>query len=255
MHFITMEKLLGQSLQLLGLSRKEIKFFITCFTIGPATVQEIQHKARLERSTAYLLAQELLEKGFLAEDFRNYKKTLRTIESKDILRLLASKQRVLGRSELALKERLSELDALYQASDIRPKVRVFQGKKGLIDVQTDILSAQKEIFLWSNQQTESRFFTQAYHDQFISTRLKRNLFINVLAVNNAEGITLQENDTKFLRETRLLPSQIFFSAETYIYDNRVAILDYKKDIIGILIESEEIAQMHRAMFFAAWESK
>lgn len=250
-----MEKLLAQSLQLLGLTPKEIKFFITCFTIGPATVQDIQHKARLERSTAYLIAQDLLAKGYLEEDFRNYRKTLRAIESKDILRLLASKQRVLGRSELAIKEHLAELDALYQASDIRPKVRVFQGKKGLLAIQADILSAQKEILLWSNQQTETRFFTQAYHDQFIAIRLKRNIFIKVLAVNNPEGKALQEQDAQFIRETRLLSDHISFSAETYIYDNKVAILDYTKDIIGILIESQEVTQMHRAMFLSCWERK
>ena len=152
-----------------------------------------------------------------------------------------------------LKEHMAELDALYQASDIRPKVRVFQGRKGLLDMQADILSAKKEILLWSNQQTESRFFTETYHQKFIETRIKRNIFIKVLVVANPEALSLQSKDTISLRETHLLSKNISFSAETYIYDSKVAILDYKKDIIGILIESQEIAEIHRAMFLATWE--
>lgn len=249
-----MEKLLQNTLQLLGLTPKEIKFFITCFTIGPATVNDIKKAARLERSTAYLISEELLKRGLLEEDFKNYKKTLRTVEPKDLLRMVAARQRVLGRNELELTEHLGELNSMHQASEIRPKVRVYQGAKGLFTIQEDILNTKTTILLWTNQETEHQFFTDVYHKKFIETRMKKNIFINVLAVNNLPGEKLQENEEKLLRKTKLLPKNVLFSPETYIYDNKVAILDYKKDIIGIIIESEPMAAAQRAIFEMNWKT-
>lgn len=249
-----MEKLLQNTLHLLGLSPKEIKFFITCFSIGPATINDIKITAKLERSTAYLIAEELLKHGLIEEDFKEYKKTLRTIEPKDLLRMVAAKQRVLGRTELELREHLGELNSLHQASEIRPKVRVFQGAKGLFTIQEDILNSKTEIFLWTNQETEHQFFTDTYHANFIQIRIKRNIPIRVLAVANTGGRKLMENQKNYLREVKLLPENMIFSPETYIYDNKIAILDYKKDIIGVVIESEPMAASQRAIFEMNWSN-
>ncbi len=249
-----MEKLLQNSLALLGLTSKEIKFFITCFTIGPASISDLQKSARLERSTAYLIAEDLIKRGLIQEDFKNYKKLLHTIEPKDILRMVSAKQRVLGRNALELEENISELNALYQASEIRPKVRVFQGVRGLMSVQEDILNAKSEIYLWTNQETEHNFFTDSFHHKFIETRIKRNIPIKVLAVNNAAGKRLQSLDKNSLRQTKLLSEQTIFSPETYIYDNKIATLDYKKDIIGVITESEPMATSQKAIFQLAWDS-
>lgn len=249
-----MEKILQNTLTLLGLSPKEIKFFITCFQIGPAPINDIKKTARLERSTAYLIAEDLLNKGLIEEDFKNYKKTLRTIEPKALLRMVAARQRILGRQEIEMQEHLGELNSMYLASDVRPKVRVFEGGKGLLCVQEDILSAKTEILLWTNQETEHNFFTPVHHKIFISTRIKRNIPIKVLAIDNTQGKLLQKNDKNSLRITKLLPSSIFFSPETYIYDNKIAILDYKKDIIGIIVESEPIAVSQKSIFEMTWNS-
>ena len=249
-----MEKILQTTLALLGLTPKEIKFFVTCFTIGPASINAIKKAAKLERSTAYLIAEDLLKRGFIEEDFKNYKKLLRTVEPKDLLRMVAARQRILGRQEIALQEQLPELNSLYQASDIRPKVRVFQGTKGIVSIQEDILSSSTEILLWTNQETEHQFFTDAFHKSFIETRLKRKIPIRFLAIDNKAGEKLLEHEATYLRKVTLLPKETTFSPETYLYENKIAILDYTKDIIGIIIESEPMAASQKALFELTWKT-
>lgn len=152
---------------------------------------------------------------------------------------------------MELEERLSELQALYQASEIRPKVRVFEGKNGLLSVWEDILSVNQELSLWTNQQTETKIFSQELHDKFVKIRIAKGISIRVLAVSNEKGkLLLQGKNT--LRQTKFLPENVVFSAETYIYGNKIAVLDYNKDIIGIIIESEPIASSQRAIFEMCW---
>lgn len=247
-----MEKTLQQILNLLGLSSKEIKFFISSFKLGIANINEVAKDARLERSTAYLISQDLIEKGFIEEDFKEYGKKIYAAEPKKLLRLIAAKQRNLRRHELELEESLPDLQALYQASEIRPKVRVFQGNNGLLLVWEDILSQKQEILLWTNQEKETLFFNKQKHEQFIKERVGKGINIKVLAIDNKDGRLLLTDNTNLLRKVKILPEGVEFSAETYIYGNKVAIIDYKKDIIGVIIESEPIAKSQRAVFEMNW---
>jgi len=247
-----MDNIIIKSLQVLDLTPKEIKFFLACFKIGPASVNEVIKESKLERSTAYLLTEDLIAKGFIKEDLKSYKKTIFTIEPKDILRMVAAKQRSLRKQEIELEENLPELQSMHQVSEIRPKAKVYEGNNGLLSVWKDILSAKGEVLLWTNQETENLFFNETLHQKFIAERVNRKIPIRVLAVNNKEGKLLIKSDGRCLRQTKLLPVSFKFSPETYIYDNKVAILDYNKDIIGVILESQPIAASQKAIFELNW---
>lgn len=249
-----MDKILAQSLQILNLEPKEIKFFLTSFKTGPATINEIAKLARLERSTAYLIADQLISKGLLDENLSSYRKKIKAVEPKKLLKLVAARQRSVRRQEIELEESLPELQSLYQASEFRPKVRVFEGKLGLIHVWQDILSTKGEILLWSNQERETLVFSPEDHQKFIKERISKKIPIRVLAVNNQLGMDLKDQSGA-LRQTKLLPEGINFSAETYIYDNKVAIVDYNKDIIGVIMESQPISDSQKALFEMTWQSQ
>lgn len=248
-----MEKLIKDTLSDLGLTEKEITFFLANYLLGPSSINSIAKRSRLERSTTYLVAQDLIKKGFIIEDFKQYNKSLTTVEPQVLIRMLAAKQRKIGRHELALQENLPTLQALYQASEIRPRVRTYEGATGIISVWKDILSVSQEVLLWTNQETEINFFTEQHHRLFIQERLKQKISLRALAVNNNKGANLLKKDYELNRTTRLLPEHVVFSAETYLYGNKMAVIDYKKDIIGIVIESEPIVSAQRAIFEMTWE--
>jgi HTH-type transcriptional regulator, sugar sensing transcriptional regulator len=249
-----MDKVIKDVLSDLGLNEKEIRFFLTNYQTGPTTINDVAKTARLERSTAYLIAQNLLDRGLLIEDYKRYKKTIITLEPKTLLRMLLAKHRQIGRHEQALQENLPELQAIHQASAIRPKVRTYEGTKGLLSVWKDILAESQEVLLWTNQETEDNVFSEKSHALFIQERIKKKIPMRVLAVNNKKGKLLIKNDMQQLRLTKLLPKNVFFSAETYIYGNKVATLDYNRDIIGVIIESDQIVQSHRAVFELTWKN-
>lgn len=248
---VTMDSTIQKSLILLGLTQKEIKFFETCFNMGPSSINEIAKKSRLQRSTAYLIAQELIKKGFLQEDLKQYKKKVIALDPAKVLRLLSAKQRILRRQELELEETLPLLQAQYQASEIKPKISAYEGKGGLLQVWKDILSTENEILCWTNQETENLGLGFS-NENFIKERIRRGIRIRALAVNNPRGKILQEADPSSLRQTKLLPKETAFTTETYIYDNKVAILDYTQDLIATIIESQPIVASQRAVFELTW---
>lgn len=70
-----MEHLL-EPLKNLGLSEKEAKIYLALLQLGPATPYQIAKKAEIKRPTAYVIAEELVEKGLIVhvpgEDKRRY---------------------------------------------------------------------------------------------------------------------------------------------------------------------------------------
>lgn len=86
-----MESQLLQSLTQLGCSDKECRFFIACYKLGASSIAAIATKARLQRSTAYLVAEQLTEKGLLTQDYRTYNKSYTAVSPRTLIRLLESK--------------------------------------------------------------------------------------------------------------------------------------------------------------------
>lgn len=249
-----MDKTLISSLLQLGCSQKHIKFYQAAFILGPATLLEVAKKARLQRSTAYLIASELTEMGLISEDHQAYKKRFIAAEPDYILQKLEARHRQLGRNNIALKKKLPELRAAHQSTLIRPRVRTFNGKAGLVSVWKDILGEQQEVLLWTNQDIERQFFGEDIHDLFIKERVDKKIPTRVLATDTQRAKDLQLTDQQNLRQTKILPPEAIFTSETYIYGNKVAILDIGKDIFGVITENKQIADSHRNMFELTWQN-
>jgi hypothetical protein len=56
-----------------------------------------------------------------------------------------------------------------------------------------------------------------------------------------------------LREVRFAPAGMDFPITTYLYDNKVMILSSKRELFGLIIESQDIAAAHRHYFDALWQ--
>jgi sugar-specific transcriptional regulator TrmB len=194
-----------------------------------------------------------VQKRLVSHDHREYNKLYIAVSPETLTRMLETKQRSIARTSLNLKDNMSELQTAYAASEILPKVTIHQGSAGLNAVLRDILSASEEVLLWTNQATEQEVFEPQLHDDFIKQRLKKKILIRVLAVNNPAGTELAANDSYNLRKTHLLPAGTVFNAETYLYDNKVVILDFNTDIIGIVIRNPSIYEAQKAMFELQWQ--
>jgi sugar-specific transcriptional regulator TrmB len=247
-----MEKALIRALSQLGCNEKHVRFYQANLELGSASLMEIAKKARLQRSTAYLIATELLTMGLVNENHKTYKKLFVAAEPDTILQKLEAIHRQVGRSSLALKEVMPELRAAHKTTSTRPRVRTFEGRNDLPAIWKDILAEQQEILLWSNQESEEQVFGQTMHDLFIRERIDREIPIRVLSVHNASGEVLQATDSTNMRRTKLLPKDVSFTSETYIYGNKVAVLDIGKEIFGVITENEQIASSQRAIFELMW---
>lgn len=239
----------------LGLGDLESKFYLASLERGSASIGELAKKTGIDRSTAYFIADELKNKGYLQEDYKKYKKLVFVKDPSYLLTVLKEEKEKFIIRERELTDLLPQLSARYARGDFKPVLRFYNGREGLSEIRNDIFATQcDEILLYTNQKASELVFNEKDHRDFINKRIKRALRIKVLAVDEPAANKLINDDHKELRETRILPKNINFTAETYIYDNKVAMLDYSKEIIGFVVKSSEFASAQRAIFMALWQS-
>lgn len=247
-----MNKSLQKALQLLGLSPKESQFYELLLERGPQTANQLARLSNTKRSTAYLLVDTLLNKKLLTKETTSYKHLLLPVSPDHILSKIKHQRIKLKQTYLSLAKALPDLESTYSASKFKPKIRVYQGENGLRTVWQDILTAKKETLIITNQQAEQKVFTRRQHDNFIEDRISHKIFARVLALHNLEGEKLKAGDPIFYRQTKLFNSDNF-TAETYIYNDKIAILDCDQDIIGIIIQSPTIVKTYQSIFHSLWQ--
>ena len=87
---------------------------------------------------------------------------------------------------------------------------------------------------------------------YIPTRLKKNIRFKMLVFKNETTLAMQKQDGQELRQTKFLPNTLSFTATQFIYQNKVAYITPEKELVGVIIESEEIARLERQRFEMIW---
>ena len=87
---------------------------------------------------------------------------------------------------------------------------------------------------------------------YLARRIAGGITQRALAEDSPEAREHLCNDTKELRQTILLPKDKFpFSNEINIFGNKLFIASYR-DLLAVIIESEEIVRTQRTIFELAW---
>lgn len=243
-----------RELQNLGLTEKEAKVYTTALELGPETVQHIAKVSGINRATTYVQIGLLKDKGLMSE-FVKGKKTFFVAESPNRLKNLLS----VIEKELELKKTeansvIPGLLSLFESMGERPKVRFFEGIEGTRAMRDDFLSVK-------NKQIESimnydKLFQLFPHQQeeYTPLRVKKKIHSKVLYWSDG-GEQKNANDPKMLRSAKYMKlSKYPLNADITIYDNKIALATYKSAPIGVIIESKEISDSLRAMFYLIWDN-
>ncbi len=238
-----------ETLSKIGLSVDESAVYLACLEEGDATVQEIAKASKVKRTTVYLVAKSLMAKGLVGQ-----------YETRRGMHLSAQRPELLL-SQLEDRARevatiVPQLKAIQKKESYRPQVKYFEGKEGYFTVCEDTLQKHLSEVLWLGDPKDIYdVIGEKYdNDYYIPTRLKRKISIRALLVRNAwsEKLMNQKNH-ELLRGVRFLPDHAPFHSTQFIYGNKVAFVSSTKELVSVLIESIDLADMERSKFELLWE--
>ncbi len=234
----------------LGFNKKEASVYVSLLSLGRGTVSEIAKRAGINRTSGYDVLNALVSKGLISISGKEPKQEYRC-ENPD--KLISYLKKDIDKKEVDLRYAeilLPELKSIYKVGS-RPQVKFYEGEEGLREVYEDTLSSSETIRAYAAVDDVNRGIPN-YFPKYYKRRAAKNISIRAIFPDTEIARERSALDKFEKRESLLVPFDTYnFTPEINIYDNKVMIASWREKL-GIIIESEEIADAMKKVFELAW---
>lgn len=258
--------MLSRILKKIGLNTKEGAIYLALLELGSQPASVIGKKANINRSTAYLILDNLMAKGFVNQHVKADVKYFTATDPQIVSQMLESREKDAKEIRKEFAELLPEFYSMTNPLSIKPKVRFYEGIEGIKQVMEDVFTAKETILSWDA--LDSWFDGIAPLKKFIVEfgklrSLKYKIPIKMLVVDTPrtrqyllKDYPARKKKTNPQMDIRWIPKDIQpFKNQINIYGDKVGIVSLaKNELLGVIIESHEIAKVHKSIFELAWRA-
>jgi DNA-binding MarR family transcriptional regulator len=202
----------------LGLTRPQAAVYLALIEHGQTTAPEIAGFTGQTRTNAYTLLDKLTELG-LAERVRGAKKiTYRALGPSALEYLVTTQRQAAQKREQLLQANLPDLMTFFHTHSEQPTIRFFQGRDEIKKIYDDQIATGDEILIVRSPDDVASHRNPLSHKQHLLT-------------------------TTYIAEGGYTAP-----VEWDIYGNKVSIISFGNEAIGMIIESPQIAESMRQMY-------
>jgi len=230
-----------ESLQEIGLTKKESEIYLTLLRLGTSLVSGIVKETNLNRTYVYDRLNKLIQKGVVSYKIQSGKKYFQAVSPNKLLEQLKEK-------EENFRDILPQLLSMTKEKE-KINIEIYKGKEGLKSLLQDILKEKKEVYILGFTGSVAKnleFFYPHFQNKRIKLGIKRKILVDY-QLKNSE--ILKEK----LTEYKVLPKEYQNPSGTWIYGNKIVIFIPEEEIYAIFIESEKVSQQYRNYFYFLWK--
>ncbi len=235
-----------------GLSKDQADVYSTLLEGGHMTARKLSLKTGLKRGLAYKVLDQLIEMELVEKNEKIGKIALFfPAHPSKIKEVLKKRQEEIASAENALGGVMNQMVSSYNLISGKPNVQFFEGIEGMMHAGSDSLESQTEIYEYIDNETVAKDipeFNEEYAKKRKQFQIKKKLLCIDSPFNRERTKKLDPNIT----EVRFIKSSPF-STVMQIYDNKVSYITLNRNkMMGIIIESPEIFEMHKTLFENMW---
>jgi len=233
-------------LENLGLTRAEIKVFVTLLELGSSTAGKIVEKSGLQNAVVHRAFHSLTEKGLITYVFEGRIKHYQPIEPKLLLNFLDEKR-------AKLEKLLPELEARRNKQKEKPRAMIFEGQRGIKGLLSLLLADNsKEYFSYGGAQKSDEILGTAFWENFHRKRIARRIKAKLLFHSSLKwwGNRLKKFNLTNVKFTNKDFEEL---TETIICGNKTGIIVWADKPFGFLIEEELVTKSYKKFFDILWK--
>lgn len=226
---------------------KKAEVYLALLSLGSASVQEIAKKAGIQRTTCYEILDFLVQEGMASFTSRGRTRTYHAERPEKLVKQAEEKAE-------RLKQVLPELELLFGGVSARPRIRVYEGVEGIRTVfERTLENTDKRLHAILSIQDIQEVTGAKWFADYTAKRIASGTRLHVIrSEENEVGATYQTSE----RENRVVhyaPKDMVFNLSIYLYDRTVALIGTRKELFGMLIESEDFHQNLIHLFDTLWQ--
>lgn len=244
------------TLEKLGLSEKEAKVYLATLELAQDTVQNIAKKAGVNRPTTYFILENLMQIGLISKIEQGKKTKYIAVSPRQLKILIDRQNQELHEKSKELSSIMPQLEAIFNLSEHKPKVKYFEGYEGQIAMRKEAAQdTDKDIYSFISLDDLKEAFPK-YDDVQERQRVERKTKSHVIYTSE-QGTQQNRDDSKNLRISKFIPKDKFpFTGSFTVHpiSGKVYISIYKETPLAIVITNQDIANMFFQIWKLAWEA-
>ncbi|MEK7645232.1 MAG: helix-turn-helix domain-containing protein [Patescibacteria group bacterium] len=237
-----------------GLTNEQSVVYLYLLETGFSTAKHLAQKAGIGRALTYKVLKQLVDLNLVEkrDDIGKISKFFPK-HPKVIKELLHSKKAELDRASDTLGQVFGELTSDFNLLLGKPNVQFFEGHDGIKKVYADILETNKDISVISSASDKGE--TLHLIREQIKKQVAQNIRTRAITPigHEHELSHSPEDDAKLLVERKKVSAEkLNIPAQIIMYENKVAITNFKEEFITVVIESAYIYQTMQTLFDYVW---
>lgn len=222
---------IAEKLEKFGLSAKEAKVYVTVLELGTSVVSDIATKAKINRSTAYIILESLAKRSLITVSESKKVRLYTAFSPEHMVEFAKGLARKYSELVVLGEQLVPELKSLYKESKPKPKARFLEGPDGLIEAYEDALTAKETVKVFASNED-----MDAVLPDYFPEYNKRK--------------SDQKIETKIIKNTKESQS---FTPEINVYDNKSVFIS-PLEKFALILESKEVADALKKIFELSFSS-
>jgi len=238
-------------LEELGLAKNEVKIYLALLELGSTPAGPLIKKVGMHRAAVYDIVDLLIDKGLVSYVVKANRKYFEAQDPTRLLEYLESKKQDLINKEEKLKQFLPELQLKRKLSKEEQEGTLYKSKKGLKSIFEDILKEGKPWFVFGASGRFKELFN-VYFIHFHDRRAKSKIPLKIIF--NEEVREQKREEELKLCQIRYLPNSYISPSTTYVYGDKIAIINWSADPIALVMRCKQVADSYKSFFEILWKT-
>jgi HTH-type transcriptional regulator, sugar sensing transcriptional regulator len=228
-----------------GLNQNQARIYLACLELGTTSAYKISKKVELPRSTCYEALERLFKENLVSVV---RKKSIRYYTAESPKTLIKKSQDKID----VIEKLLPEFNALFGEAKTLPNTRLYQGKGGMEIIINEWMNEAKEILTFGSA---DNFFEKLgdVWPKYLKKRLAKKIYARTIFGDTPKARERQRLGQEQLRSVRILPELNNEVAGIFVlWNDKIAMFSFKKEMVGLVIESAILAKTFKVIFEALW---
>jgi len=231
----------------LGLSDPQVSVYKALLEKGTMTVTQIATASGESRTNTYVLLNKLIELQLVGED--GSQPTLRYFANNPtaLEQLADTRQQEASDAKNAVQQNMSSLLSQFYSASERPGVRLFEGKDALAEIYEDVLVVCDDVIVLRTPD-DTRVMSGKFYLDFKKAKHRAGIKTHMISPNINTEKTDYDLDEQLGIKRTILPDNVYNEpVEISVYGDKVAMVSFGNETIGIVMQSPLISAAMRTL--------
>ncbi len=233
----------------IGLSKSEIKTYITLLELGRETLGKIISKSGLQSSVVHRALITLAEKGLVTYIKQGKDRHYTPEDPENLLNYIENKKK-------NLKDILPELKEKQLLSKDKNETKMFIGKKAIFTMLNNLIESatpKSDYLSFTLVEPHIEEDVIRFYNQFNLRRYEKKLNVKVLGNKKVKNIFEEHYSKKLLKKANVRYTSFNLPQGLIILQNNVIFLNWQEDPFAVKITNSLMAKQYSEFFLDLYE--